>query len=118
MMLLRQSLFCVCALIALNTSVNAQTPPVQNPPTTTTPNKVTPPPATTQSPSAQTPAVTPPSSTMTPGMKASKPGKMSKSMRSSKSMACSAEADKKSLHGPARKKYRKACKKGKMPMPM
>jgi hypothetical protein len=41
--------------------------------------------------------------------------KATSKVHSEKSIACSAEADKRQLHGAARKKFRSECKKGKMP---
>jgi len=42
-------------------------------------------------------------------------GQTSVQSKSAKSAECSAEADKRNLHGKERKKFRSACKRGQMP---
>ncbi len=48
-------------------------------------------------------------------MPKTKAPRVTSKVRSEKSIACSAEADKRQLHGATRKKFRADCKKGKMP---
>ena len=60
----------------------------------------------------QTPSTT---TTTAKSLPKTKTPKVTSKVRSEKSIACSAEADKRQLHGAARKKFRSECKKGKMP---
>ena len=68
---------------------------------------------------AQTTTTTPPTSSSSTTTAKSMPKttapKVTNKVRSEKSIACSAEADKRQLHGAPRKKFRAQCKKGNMP---
>ena len=96
---MKLGLFSAIVFTALSGSAMAQT--------TTAPTQASPP-STTSTTVKPSPTVKP--------MKTAKTPTVTTKVRSEKSIACSADADKQQLHGAARKKFRAACKKGKMPV--
>ena len=64
--------------------------------------------------STQTTPTPTPSAKVTTTPKVKTPPKIATKVHSEKSIACSTEADKRGLHGKERKKFRSACKKGKI----
>ena len=94
MTMIKTAIAAAALAFALSTAVSAQTPPAAS--------------------TATKPAVTAPPATTAPAAKTTKlKGAAAKKPQTEASLACSKDADAKSLHGKERKKFREACMKGK-----